>query len=233
MPTSFSILFTALALLKPTPTAVPQVAAPVARPQPAAHLLVRVRQPVSVLARPGGAPLATLGQTTVFGSARVLSVVGRSGRWLHVSTTDLPSARNGWLDSSTPGLTIRSTQLSIVISLHDRTLELRRGDEVLHTMTVGVGAPASPTPTGRFAVTDKLPGTSFSPVYGCCVLALSARQTRLPAGWQGGDRIAIHGTNVPSSIGAAVSSGCVHAADGDLRYLMARVPLGTPVTIAA
>jgi len=70
-------------------------------------------------------------------------------------------------------------------------------------------------------------------VYGCCVLALSARQTRLPAGWQGGDRIAIHGTNVPSSIGAAVSSGCVHAADGDLRYLMARVPLGTPATIAA
>ena len=68
-------------------------------------------------------------------------------------------------------------------------------------------------------------------MYGCCILALSARQTHLPAGWTGGDRIAIHGTNAPATIGRAVSTGCVHANDAALRYLMARVPLGTPVTI--
>jgi hypothetical protein len=233
VPTSLSILFTALTLLKQTPAVAPVPAAPAVEPKPAAHLIVRVRQPVSLLARPGGGRLATVSQTTQFGSARSLSVVGRSGRWLHVATADLPSSRNGWLDSTAPGLTMRSTQLSIVIRLRDRTLELRRGDQLVHTMTVGVGATATPTPTGRFAVTDKLPGASYSPVYGCCILALSARQTHLPAGWHGGDRIAIHGTNVPSSIGAAVSTGCLHAADVELRYLMTRVPLGTPVTIAA
>jgi lipoprotein-anchoring transpeptidase ErfK/SrfK len=98
-------------------------------------------------------------------------------------------------------------------------------------MPVGIGAPASPTPIGRFAVTDKLAGASYSPSYGCCIVALSGEQTHLPAGWHGGARIAIHGTNVPSSIGEAVSAGCVHAADSDLRYLMGHVPLGTPVTI--
>ncbi len=118
-----------------------------------------------------------------------------------------------------------------MIRLGARTLELRRGDQVLRHFTVGIGAPSSPTPTGRFAVTDELAGPGYSPAYGCCILALSVRQTRLPAGWSGGDRIAIHGTNVPSTIGNALSSGCIHAADSDLRYLMRQVPLGTPVSI--
>jgi lipoprotein-anchoring transpeptidase ErfK/SrfK len=98
-------------------------------------------------------------------------------------------------------------------------------------MTVGVGRPGSPTPVGRFAVTDKLSGSTYGPYYGCCILALSAHQPNLPPGWRGGDRIAIHGTNDPASIGAASSAGCPHARDADLRVLMRRVPLGTPVFI--
>jgi hypothetical protein len=195
------------------------------------HLLARVHGPVRVLARPGGAPLATLGSRTAFGSLRVLSVVNRHGRWLHVATADLPSARDGWIDAGAPGVTLGSTRVSIVIHLRVRTLELRRDNHVLRRVTVGVGAPSSPTPTGRFAVTDKLRGAAFSAAYGCCILALSARQTHLPAGWTGGDRIAIHGTNAPATIGRALSTGCVHAQDDALRYLMARVPLGTPVAI--
>jgi lipoprotein-anchoring transpeptidase ErfK/SrfK len=98
-------------------------------------------------------------------------------------------------------------------------------------MTVGVGRPGSPTPLGRFAVTDKLSGGAYGPYYGCCILALSAHQPNLPPGWPGGDRIAIHGTNDPGSIGAATSAGCPHALDVDLRVLMRRVPLGTPVFV--
>ena len=43
--------------------------------------------------------------------------------------------------------------------------------------------------------------------------------------------MAIHGTSDPTSIGAAASAGCLRAADSDLRLLMRRVPLGTPVII--
>ena len=57
--------------------------------------------------------------------------------------------------------------------------------------------------------------------------ALSATQPNLPAGWTGGNRIAIHG----GPTGAAVTAGCIHAAEADLSYLMRLVPLGTPVTI--
>jgi lipoprotein-anchoring transpeptidase ErfK/SrfK len=195
------------------------------------HLLAQVHGPVPVLAQPNGTRLATVGATTTFGSARVLSVMQRAGHWLRVTTADLQSGRDGWIDADSPGITISATQVEIVIRLGARTLELRRDNRVLRRVEVGVGAPGSPTPTGRFAVTDELAGPSYSPVYGCCILALSVRQTRLPTGWSGGNRIAIHGTNVPATIGNALSSGCVHAADNDLRYLMREVPLGTPVLI--
>ena len=54
--------------------------------------------------------------------------------------------------------------------------------------------PATPTPLGRFAVTDRLRTSSAGSPYGCCALALSGHQTKLPPGWPGGDRLAIHGT---------------------------------------
>jgi hypothetical protein len=45
----------------------------------------------------------------------------------------------------------------------------------------------------------------------------------------GSARLAIHG----GSMAGAVSAGCLHASTSDLRFLMASVPLGTPVTIRA
>jgi hypothetical protein len=92
---------------------------------------------------------------------------------------------------------------------------------------VGIGAVRTPTPIGRFGVTDKLTGLNPA-AYGCCILALSAHQTHLPLGWPGGDRIAIHGGG---GIGAATSNGCLHATEFVLRRLMRLVPLGTQVVI--
>jgi hypothetical protein len=67
--------------------------------------------------------------------------------------------------------------------------------------------------------------------YGCCVLALTGHQTKLPPGWPGGDRLAIHATSDTSSIGKAVSLGCMRAASSQARWLIESVPLGTPVFI--
>jgi L,D-transpeptidase catalytic domain len=53
-------------------------------------------------------------------------------------------------------------------------------------------------------------------------------QTRLAHGWTGGDRMAIHDG---SDIGDAVSNGCLRAAETDMRYLMAMLPLGTQVVV--
>jgi lipoprotein-anchoring transpeptidase ErfK/SrfK len=41
----------------------------------------------------------------------------------------------------------------------------------------------------------------------------------------------IHGTNDPSSIGKAVSSGCIRMLDSDVIDLYGRVTKGTPVVV--
>jgi hypothetical protein len=182
---------------------------------------------------PGGPVIARLGDRTEFGSPQTVAVVRKHGRWFGVVTTYAPNGRLAWVDSRTGGLRHNRTRLNLVLDLSVRRLVLRAGSHVIRRMTVGIGEAASPTPVGRFAVTDKLSGPAFSSYYGCCILALSAHQPNLPAGWRGGDRIAIHGTYDLGSIGAASTAGCVRARAEDLHILMRRVPLGTPVFIHA
>lgn len=195
----------------------------IASPQRGGALVVR--------SRPGGPVVVRLGARTEFGSPQTVAVVKRRGRWLGVVTTHLANGRLGWVDGEESPLRLAATRKSLELDLSKRRLVLRDGGRVLRRMTVGTGRPSSPTPTGRFAVTDKLRGARYGPYYGCCIIALSAHQPKLPAGWRAGDRVAVHGTNDPSSIGVPSSAGCPHAREADLRVLMRLVPLGTPVFI--
>jgi lipoprotein-anchoring transpeptidase ErfK/SrfK len=218
-----SVLLSAAAVAHPTPT----------RPAPA-HVIAHVRpgQVVALRARPFGPVVARVGAVTQFGSQRALSVVATEhGRWLAVTEPGVAGNHAVWVDARAGGLRYSRTPLELDVDLSERTLTVRRGDVVLRRTSIGVGAVDSPTPTGRFAVTDKLAGPKFSAAYGCCILALSAIQPNLPRGWSGGNRVAIHGTPSASDFGQAVSAGCVHAPDSDLRWLMRVVPLGTPVVI--
>lgn len=203
---------------------------PVPRP---AHVIAYVRsgRALPLRSRPFGPVVARVGSITRFGSRRALGVVTtRRGRWLAVTEAGVGNNRVVWVDAKAGGLRYARTPLQLVVDLSRRTLDVRRGGKLVRRLTVAVGHSDSPTPTGRFSVTDKLNGSAFSASYGCCILALSATQPNLPAGWTGGNRIAIHGT--PSAdFGRAVSAGCMHARDTDLQYLMRIVQLGTPVVI--
>ena len=203
-------------------------------PKPRAHVIVQVRpgHALALRSRPFGPVLARVGSTTQFGSPQSFSVVGtQRGRWLAVTEAGVGNNRVVWVDARAGGLRYQRTRLELDVDLSARTLTVKRDGAVLRRLSVGVGRAGSPTPTGRFAVTDKLRGSAYSAAYGCCILALSAIQPNLPAGWSGGNRIAIHGTLAAGDFGRAVSAGCVHARDADLRYLMRAVPLGTPVVI--
>jgi hypothetical protein len=195
-------------------------------------LIARPRAGSLVLrSAPRGAVVTRLGATTEFGSPLRLGVVKERGNWLGVVSTRLPNGRLGWV--RTKDVRLSTTDISLTLDLSKRTLLLKSGDRVVRRMVVGVGRASSPTPRGRFAVTDKLSGYRYSSAYGCCIVALSAHQPNLPAGWTGGNRIAIHGTNNPASIGVASSAGCPHAGYADMQALMRRVPLGAPVFIRA
>jgi hypothetical protein len=177
---------------------------------------------------PGGRFIEMLGPRTEFGSPVVLSVVRSHGGWLGVLTPDLPHDRLGWIRRDPRRVEVYWTKYSLDANLSARRLTLRYGDATVARFTVTVGGPGTETPLGRFGITDAL-RFDESPFYGCCALALSGRQTKLPAGWIGGDRLAIHGT--PGPVGGAESHGCIRATDSTMRTLFHRVPLGTPVFV--
>ncbi|HEX6387960.1 MAG TPA: L,D-transpeptidase, partial [Solirubrobacteraceae bacterium] len=159
------------------------------------------------------------------------AVVGSRGGWLRVASDALPNHRRGWIAARRARLS--GTDYDIRVDRSARRAALRRDGRVVMRFPVAVGRPGNATPLGRFAITDKLRVTSPTSPYGCCALALTGHQTELEPGWPGGDRLAIHGTPVPASIGQAVSLGCMRAGERVLRRLMRRVPLGTPVFVVA
>jgi lipoprotein-anchoring transpeptidase ErfK/SrfK len=201
--------------------------------KPGAYSVLHLKRAVKLHSRPGGRVLAGVGPRTQFGSPTTMTVAARHGDWVGVTSTDLPNGKLGWVKAKKGEFDRGRTRMAIRIDLSRRRLQLVAGKRVVRTAVVGIGRPGSATPTGRFSITDKLAGSRYGAYYGCCILALSGHQTNTPAGWRGGDRLAIHGTNDPSSIGVPSSAGCLHADAEDLKALMRRVPLGTPVFIRA
>lgn len=169
--------------------------------------------------------LARVGPRTVFGSPMRLAIVGTSGEWFAVISAALRNHVRGFVHRSK--VRLQHVPLALEVDRSSRWLRVWSMGQVLRRFRVAVGAHATPTPRGRFAITDRL--SNFMPsIYGCCTLALSGHQTRLAPGWAGGDRLAIH---AGSGIGSAVSNGCLRAAEPDMRYLMELLPLGTQVVV--
>jgi hypothetical protein len=194
-------------------------------------MLARIKQRTGLRRAPGGRIVATLTRKTEFGSPRVLHVVARRGRWLQVLATELPNRRRGFIPAANARL--YGTELSIHVDRSARRLALRHGGRTVQRMRIAVGRPDTPTPLGRFSVTDKLRPKAPDSPYGCCLLALSGHQPKLLAGWIGGDRLAIHATPSTWTIGRRASLGCIRGFSGQVRKLMEKVPLGTPVFVRA
>lgn len=185
---------------------------------------------VVLRARPGGKRIVRVGQRgPIGGGPLVLGVVGVRGRWVQVTAEALPNGHYGWVRFGSD-VAVHPIQWTLRASLSRRQLDVFRNGRIVRTIRVGIGAPESPTPTGRFAVAEKLTGP-FGPALGPRILVLTARQPHLPAGWNRNITYyaAIHGG---AGEGSAVSAGCLHATAADVRYLMRAVPLGTPVQIS-
>ncbi|HEX2411349.1 MAG TPA: L,D-transpeptidase [Solirubrobacteraceae bacterium] len=194
-------------------------------------LTARVVRRAALRVSPGGRVVARIGRRTEFGSRRVLAVTGRRGPWLRVIAAERRNGRHAWLRASAARL--GATDVWVRVDRSRRQLTLRRGHRVLLRFPVAVGRPGTPTPIGRFAVTDRLHAQRPDSPYGCCAVALSGHQTELLPGWPGGDRLAVHGTPNPVTVGRPVSLGCMRARERDIRALMRAVPLGAPVVVAA
>ena len=123
-----------------------------------------------------------------------------------------------FLNSNIPSY-YRMPAYSILINTKGKTLKLFRGTTLIKTYPIAIGKPSTPTPKGEFKIINKAinPGGPF----GVRWLGLDA-----PYGDYG-----IHGTNAPSSIGKAISNGCVRMYNRDVLEVSNLVGIGTAVTI--
>ena len=193
-------------------------------------LVALVQHPTVMRSSPGGHAYAQVTTSTQFGSPQAMWVVRLSGRWLGVVSPLAGNGRVGWIPARDASLSRINWELKV--SLSRRQLTVLQSGKVRERFTIAVGAPYAPTPTGRFAVTDRLNTGDPAGPYGCCILALSAKAPHAIQGWTGGNRIAIHSTPETSSIGQAVSHGCMRLTLPEGRWLLDHIPLGTPALIS-
>ena len=193
-----------------------------------------VRSRASVYGWPGGALLKKVGRRNVNGVPWVFGVLGyrvdgscrRTSYEVQVAMR--PNGTTGWVSARAVAVHPVTARIEIDISRRRLTL-FRRGEPVLHA-AVAVGSRATPTPTGRFYVNQRLvPANPHGP-YGPGAVGISAFSNVL-TGWAQGGPVAIHGTNAPWSIGRAVSNGCIRLPNAVLRRVFRVAVAGTPVVI--
>jgi hypothetical protein len=195
-------------------------------------LLVRMERAMRVTSGPGGGTVVGVvpAYSPYYGfptRAWVLRV-SADGRFGLIPVPYAGEAVTGWLRLR--GLRTSMTRISVHADLSAHRLYVRRGDRVLFSAPAATGAASTPTPVGRYVVSDRVAFTAGS-VYGTFAFGLSGIQPQLPSGWTGGNQLAIHGTNDPSSIGRSASYGCLRVSERVLNRLRPLLRLGTPVVV--
>ncbi len=168
------------------------------------------------------------GVATVFGV--LASRVDGSCRATHykVQLPVRPTGTTGWVRAV--DVRLRAVHSRIAVDLSQRRITLFRDGRVVLVTTAVIGAPSTPTPTGRFYVNQRLLAANPTGAYGPGAVGLSAFSPVLLS-WAQGGPIAIHGTNEPDMIGFAVSHGCLRVRNVDIRKLLRLAEEGTPVEI--
>jgi lipoprotein-anchoring transpeptidase ErfK/SrfK len=195
-----------------------------------------VRSHAVVLRRPAGPRLATFGRLNVNGVPTVFAILGERldaacrPVLYRVQVPMRPNGSTGWV--APRALALATVRTRIEVDLSNRRLTLFRGGRPVLGAPVAIGSSATPTPTGRYYVNQRLiPGDRTGP-FGPGAVGISAFSNVL-TGWTQGGPIAIHGTNAPWSIGQAVSNGCIRLQNPVLVRVFRAALAGTPVIIRA
>jgi hypothetical protein len=190
-------------------------------------LVVHPRTTQVVYATPGGPPVAAL-PSTELGSPTWVPVVQSRRGWDRVLLPARPNHASGWI--STDGRTLQSAETPYVISvdLAARRVTVLDGGQKVGSWTVAVGAPTTPTPTGRTFLMASL--EPAHPTYSPLILPLGAHSNTLDTFGGGPGTVALHGWPDTSVFGHSVTHGCVRVPSAAL-YVLSRIPLGSLVLI--
>ena len=185
---------------------------------------------------PGAGRLAAFARTNVNGVPTVFLVraqrLGEDCRpdWYHVQLPLKPNGVTGWVRAGDVDLAAVTTRVEVDLS--DRSVTLFDSGRPVLAVRAAIGSSETPTPVGRFYVNQRLAASDPSGPFGPGAIGISAFSEVL-TGWTQGGPIAIHGTNRPDLIGAAVSNGCIRVRNDLLQQLFDGTRAGTPVNVRA
>jgi hypothetical protein len=220
--------------LAPPPAFTVRRAIPV-RPLAGMWRAAPLRAPVFARVRPARrAPrVARVAALTPEGTTNIVLVLGRlvegrDGRlWARIHLPLIESARTGWVPrTALRGYITGRTRL--VVDTRALRATLFRAGRAVWSAPVGIGAPGSPTPRGRFYIRNRLIRYR-SPFYGPVAFGTSARAA--VSDWPARGFVGIHGTSLPTLIPGRVSHGCIRMRNRDIRALDRLMPVGTPLRI--
>jgi lipoprotein-anchoring transpeptidase ErfK/SrfK len=203
------------------------------RSRSSASLVVRVASAMAVHRRPARASqtVGTLPSSSKYyhvALAAWVEKVSPDGRWGRVEIPYVWPRRAGWIPLD--GLRRSTTHVEVEVDLSRHRVMVKKFGKVRYGFSAATGSASSPTPPGEYFVTDRIPFPSGGSL-GSFAFGISGIQPRLPAGWSGGNQLAIHGTDQPSTIGTSASAGCIRVGEKSLRRLLPMLQLGTPVII--
>ena len=148
--------------------------------------------------------------------------------WLRIRVPKRPNGQTGWVKAD------RLSRLTVVrtkLLVNRKTLRatLYKSGRKIWSSPIGIGAPSTPTPAGRFYVRERLRNLGGGGIYGPWAFGTSNYSTLTD--WPGGGVVGIHGTNQPHLIPGRPSHGCIRVPNQNIRKLARLMPIGTPIEI--
>jgi hypothetical protein len=156
------------------------------------------------------------------------SVTSRGSTWLQIRLPMRPNGRTGWVRGAALGPLYR-VRTRLVLDRSGLSGTLYRSGRRIWRSPIGVGAPSTPTPAGRFWIREKFPVADSGGLYGPWAFGTGAYSVL--SEWPGGGVIGIHGTNEPWLIPGRPSHGCIRIPNAAIARLAQLMPIGTPVRI--
>jgi lipoprotein-anchoring transpeptidase ErfK/SrfK len=153
----------------------------------------------------------------------------RPDGWVRVLLPVRPNGSSGWVRAT--DVTLSPVTFKVRVQLGVHRLTVFDHGQVVYRGPVADGAPATPTPVGRYYVRVLIKAPDPNTVYGPYAYGLSSHSDALTS-FDGGDaEIGIHGNDDASVLGESVTHGCIRIDNTEITALAGTLPLGTPVDI--
>jgi lipoprotein-anchoring transpeptidase ErfK/SrfK len=218
-------------------TAVPAHAAKPAAPTAKLAYTAKIMIATSVYKLPGKGIKSTLPTHAEWGGGpNVLLVLDRRNyqgkTWLRVALPDRPNGSTGWIREDF--VRLATSRWRVTINRESHLVTVYSNGRKQRSFTSVLGAPATPTPRGLYAIYEKLAQPNPKGFLGPWALHLTAFSEVLLNYCGGPGRVAIHGrdgTSLADPLGSSRSHGCIRVDDANIIWMARVVPLGTPVLI--